>query len=75
MLYALYGREKKVLGRISVGMLYTLIVLFMSVLIGLFSISYVRNYWFDPALEMSNHLGNLFTNVKNIGHKRAGNAN
>jgi hypothetical protein len=30
---------------------------------------------FDPALEMSNHLSNLFTDVKNIGHKRAGNAN
>ena len=30
---------------------------------------------FDPALEMSPHLMNLFTDVKNIGHKRAGNAN
>ena len=30
---------------------------------------------FDPALEMSDHLRNLFTDVKNIGHKRAGNAN
>ena len=30
---------------------------------------------FDPALEMSDHLANLFTDVKNIGHKRAGNAN
>lgn len=30
---------------------------------------------FDPALEMSDHLQNLFTDVKNIGHKRAGNAN
>ena len=30
---------------------------------------------FDPALEMSDHLTNLFTDVKNIGHKRAGNAN
>jgi len=30
---------------------------------------------FDPALEMSDHLHNLFTDVKNIGHKRAGNAN
>jgi hypothetical protein len=30
---------------------------------------------FDPALEMSAHLQNLFTDVKNIGHKRAGNAN
>jgi hypothetical protein len=30
---------------------------------------------FDPALEMSDHLTNMFTDVKNIGHKRAGNAN
>lgn len=30
---------------------------------------------FDPALELSPHLSNLFSNVKNIGHKRAGNAN
>lgn len=30
---------------------------------------------FDPALELSSHLGNLFTDVRNIGHKRAGNAN
>lgn len=30
---------------------------------------------FDPALEMSDHLKDLFTDVKNIGHKRAGNAN
>ena len=30
---------------------------------------------FDPALEMSPHLSNLFSNVKNIGHKRAGMAN
>ena len=29
---------------------------------------------FDPALEMSSHLRNLFSDVKNIGHKRAGNA-
>jgi Bacteriophage tail assembly protein len=30
---------------------------------------------FDPALEMSDHINNLFSDVKNIGHKRAGNAN
>ena len=30
---------------------------------------------FDPALEMSVHLQSMFTDVKNIGHKRAGNAN
>ena len=30
---------------------------------------------FDPALEMSPHLTNLFSDVKNIGHKRAGSAN
>lgn len=30
---------------------------------------------FDPALELSEHLSLLFTNVKNVGHKRAGNAN
>jgi len=30
---------------------------------------------FDPALEMSEHLRSMFTDVKNIGHKRAGNAN
>jgi hypothetical protein len=30
---------------------------------------------FDPALEQSPHLRNLFSDVKNIGHKRAGNAN
>jgi hypothetical protein len=30
---------------------------------------------FDPALEMSDHLANMFSDVKNIGHKRAGNAN
>lgn len=30
---------------------------------------------FDPALELSPHLANLFSNVKNVGHKRAGSAN
>lgn len=30
---------------------------------------------FDPALEMSPHLAELFTDVKNIGHKRAGSCN
>lgn len=30
---------------------------------------------FDPALEASPHLANLFSDVKNIGHKRAGTAN
>jgi hypothetical protein len=30
---------------------------------------------FDPALELSPHLANLFSDVKNIGHKRAGSAN
>lgn len=30
---------------------------------------------FDPALEMSPHLSGLFSDVKNIGHKRAGTAN
>lgn len=30
---------------------------------------------FDPALEMSSHLQAMFTDVQNIGHKRAGNAN
>ncbi len=30
---------------------------------------------FDPALEMSKHLRELFSDVKNVGHKRAGNAN
>jgi len=30
---------------------------------------------FDPALELSVHLKNLFSNIKNIGHKRAGSAN
>lgn len=30
---------------------------------------------FDPALESSPHLAQLFTNVKNVGHKRAGHAN
>ncbi|GAG15867.1 unnamed protein product, partial [marine sediment metagenome] len=29
---------------------------------------------FDPALEMSPHLQGMFSNVKNVGHKRAGNA-
>ena len=29
---------------------------------------------FDPALESSPHLQSLFSDVKNIGHKRAGNA-
>ena len=52
MVYAVFGREKKLLGRSSYAMLYTLIVLFMSVLIGLLSISYVRSYWFDPTLEV-----------------------
>ena len=27
---------------------------------------------FDPALELSPHLGRLFNDVKNVGHKRAG---
>lgn len=30
---------------------------------------------FDPALEMSKHLTNLFSDVKNVGHKRAHTAN
>jgi hypothetical protein len=30
---------------------------------------------FDAALELSPHLASLFTDVKNIGHKRAGSAN
>jgi len=30
---------------------------------------------FDPALELSPHLKNLFSDVSNIGHKRAGAAN
>lgn len=30
---------------------------------------------FDPALEASEHLRNMFSDVKNIGHKRAGMAN
>lgn len=30
---------------------------------------------FDPALELSPHLSKLFSNVKNIGHKRAGTTN
>lgn len=30
---------------------------------------------FDPALELSPHLRTLFSDVKNIGHKRAGSAN
>lgn len=30
---------------------------------------------FDPALESSPHLAQLFTDVKNTGHKRAGSAN
>lgn len=30
---------------------------------------------FDPALEASEHLSKLFTDVKNTGHKRAGHAN
>ena len=30
---------------------------------------------FDAALELSTHLQNLFCDVKNVGHKRAGSAN
>lgn len=30
---------------------------------------------FDPALELSDHLSKMFSEVKNVGHKRAGNAN
>jgi hypothetical protein len=30
---------------------------------------------FDPALELSEHLEGIFSDVKNVGHKRAGNAN
>lgn len=30
---------------------------------------------FDPAIELSEHLSSLFTNTKNVGHKRAGSAN
>lgn len=30
---------------------------------------------FDPALEMSPHLAKLFSDVKNVGHKRAGTTN
>jgi hypothetical protein len=30
---------------------------------------------FDPALELSEHLSKMFTDVRNVGHKRAGTAN
>lgn len=30
---------------------------------------------FDPALELSPHLSKMFSDVKNVGHKRAGTAN
>ena len=30
---------------------------------------------FDPALQLSPYIGNLFSDVKNVGHKRAGNTN
>jgi len=30
---------------------------------------------FDPAREQSQHIADMFTNVDNVGHKRAGNAN
>lgn len=30
---------------------------------------------FDPALDLSPHLRRMFSNVKNVGHKRAGNTN
>ena len=30
---------------------------------------------FDPAIELSKHIGSLFTDVKNTRHKRAGSAN
>lgn len=30
---------------------------------------------FDPALEMSPHLNNMFSDVQNVGHKRAGSSN
>lgn len=30
---------------------------------------------FDPAIELSPHLNSLFSDVKNVGHKRAGNTN
>jgi len=30
---------------------------------------------FDPALELSPHLRKMFSDVKNVGHKRAGNTN
>jgi len=30
---------------------------------------------FDAALELSSHLKEMFSNVKNVGHKRAGNTN
>lgn len=30
---------------------------------------------FDPALEMSRHLSQIFSDVKNLGHKRAGTTN
>ena len=30
---------------------------------------------FDPALELSPHLNQMFSDVKNVGHKRAGSAN
>lgn len=30
---------------------------------------------FDPAIDMSEHLASIFSDVKNVGHKRAGNTN
>lgn len=29
---------------------------------------------FDPAVELSDHISNMFSDVKNVGHKRAGSA-
>ncbi|MHA2036353.1 MAG: hypothetical protein ACW972_04040 [Promethearchaeota archaeon] len=52
LLYAVFGREKKVLGRISIGHLYIILVICMSIITTLMEFSRIRSYWFEPDLEV-----------------------
>lgn len=50
LLFAIFGKEKKLLGRISIGMLYLIIVLIISVLVALLGLSIIRSTWFPDGL-------------------------
>ena len=50
LLYAVFGKEKKLLGRIPIGMAWLIVTLIMSVVVGLFGLSIIRSTWFSDGL-------------------------